>query len=120
MKEQIQSLIKHETQDLIPKNNITPRHYSLKGKQVYRIKQGIDNQILRFKAKQVVKGYLQQAGVDFDQTFEAIVKPMAFHILFAIAAFYNLDIKQMDVKTAFFHGIIDQLFYVEISKGYEQ
>ncbi len=45
---------------------------------------------------------------------------MAFRALFAIAAFYDLDIEQMDVKTAFLHGIIDQLLYVEVSHGYKQ
>ena len=44
---------------------------------------------------------------------------MAFQALFAITAFYDLDIEQMDVKTAFLHGIIDQLVYVEVPKGYE-
>lgn len=68
----------------------------------------------------MIKGYLQQAGVDFDQTFAAVVKPMAFCALFAIAAFYDLDINQMDVKTAFLHGIIDQLLYVEVPRGYKQ
>lgn len=45
---------------------------------------------------------------------------MAFRVFFAIAAFYNLDVEQIDVKTAFFHGIIDQLLYIEIPKRYEQ
>ena len=54
------------------------------------------------------------------QTFAAVVKSMAFRALFAIAAFFDLDIKQMYVKTAFLHGIIDQLLYVEVPKGYEQ
>ncbi len=44
---------------------------------------------------------------------------MAFRVLFAIAAFLDLDINQMDVKTAFFYGLIYQLVYVEISKGTE-
>ena len=45
---------------------------------------------------------------------------MIFRILFAIAVFYDLDIEQMDVKTAFLHGIINQLLYMEIPKRYEQ
>ncbi len=43
---------------------------------------------------------------------------MAFRVLFAIAAFYDLDIDQMDVKTAFLYGDIDQLLYVKLPKGY--
>lgn len=46
-------------------------------------------------------------------------KPMAFRFLFAIAASYNLDVDQMDVKTAFVYGLIDQLIYVDIPKGSE-
>lgn len=44
---------------------------------------------------------------------------MDFRVLFAIAAFLNLDIDQMDVKTAFLYGLIDKLIYVEIPKGTE-
>ncbi len=44
---------------------------------------------------------------------------MAFRALFAIAVFYDLDIEQMDVKTAFLHGIIDQLLYMEVPRGYK-
>lgn len=42
---------------------------------------------------------------------------MAFRVLFAITAFFNLDIDQIDIKTAFLYGFINQLVYVEISKG---
>lgn len=64
----------------------------------------------------MVKGYLQQFEVDFDQTFAAVVKPMAFRVLCTIAAYYDLDIDQMDVKTAFLYGLIYQL---ELPKGTE-
>ncbi len=120
MKQKMDWLIQHKTWDLIPIFDVKPGHCSLKGKWIYRIKRGVDDQITRFKARWVVKGYLQQVGIDFDQTFAAVVKPMVFQALFAIAAFHNLDIEQMDDKTAFLHGIIDQLLYVEISRGYKQ
>lgn len=85
----------------------------------FSFKRDVDGNIARFKARWVVKEYLQQFGIDFDQTFAAVIKPMAFRVLFAIAAFYDLDIDQMDVKTAFLYGLIDQLIYVEIPKGLE-
>lgn len=44
---------------------------------------------------------------------------MAFRILFAIAAYYNLDIDQIKVKITFFYGLIDQVVYVQIQKGSE-
>lgn len=51
MKEEIQSLIKYETQILIPKNKIAAGQHALKGKWVYKIKKGVDNQIIQFKIK---------------------------------------------------------------------
>ena len=44
---------------------------------------------------------------------------MAFRVLFANAAYYDLDINQIDVKIAFLYGLIDQLIYVKIPKGSE-
>lgn len=84
------------------KDEMEPGHRPLGGKWVYKIKRDVDGNIARFKARWVVKGYhLQKFGVDFDQTFAAVGKPMAFRVLIAIAAFFDLYIDQMDVKTAF-------------------
>ena len=94
-------------------------HRPLRGKWVYKVKRDVEGKIARFKARWVVKGYLQQFGIDFDQTYAAVVKPMAFRVLFAIAAYFDLDIDQMDVKTAFLYGLIDQLIYVELPKETE-
>lgn len=44
---------------------------------------------------------------------------MVFRVLFAIAAYYNLDIDQMDIKTVFLYGFIDKLVYVQVPKGSE-
>lgn len=64
-----------------------------------------------------MKGYLQQYGIDFDQTFIAIVKFIAFGVFFAIVAFFDLNIDQIDVKTVFLYGFINQLIYIEILKS---
>ncbi len=86
---------------------------------MYKVKQNVNGKIARFKARWVVKGYLQQSSVNFDQTFAVVVKPMAFRVLFAIAAYYDLDIDQIDIKTAFLYGLIDQLIYIEMPKRTE-
>lgn len=119
MKEELDQLHKNDTWILVPRSKIEPGHRPLGGKWVYKVKRDVDGNIAQFKARWVVKGYLQQFGVDFDQTFAAVVKPMAFQVLFAIAAFFDLDIEQMDVKTAFLYGLIDQLVYVDIPRGSE-
>ena len=75
--------------------------------------------IARFKARWVMRDHLQQFGINFDQMFAAVVKPMAFRVLFAIAPYYDLDIDQMDVKMAFLFGMIDQMVYVQMPKDSE-
>ncbi len=96
-----------------------PGHRLLSGKWVFKIKRDVNGVIARFKVRWVVKDYLQQFGIDFDQTFAIVVKPMAFWVLFSIAVYYDLNINQMDVKTAFFYSLINQLVYMQISKGLE-
>lgn len=118
MREELDQLEKNNTWTLVNKRDIQPGHRTLSGKWVYKVKRDVNGDIARFKARWLVKGYLQQFWVGFNQTFAAVVKPMAFRVLFAIAAFYDLDIDQMDVKTAFLYGDIDQLLYVELPKGY--
>lgn len=112
MNQETDSLIQHKTSDF--------GYCPLKKKLVYMIKQRVNNQITYFKSRWVIRRYLPQAEIDFDQTFMVEVKPITFWGLFAIAVFYDLVIKQMDVKSAFLYGISDQLLYVEVFCDYEQ
>ena len=105
--EEVGSLIKNQTQELINLASLKPPYKPLASKQVFKVKKGKDSKVLHYKARWVVKGYLQQYGVDYDQTFTAVVKPIAFRALFAITAYYNLKIKQIDIKTAFLYGLIN-------------
>ena len=114
------SLLENETWTLVRTEDMEPNHTSLSGKWVYKLKRDVNGNIIRYKSRWVVKGYLQQYGVDFEQTYASVVKPMAFRLLFAIAAHHDLDIEQLDVVTAFLYGVIDQLIYVQMPKGYEK
>lgn len=75
----------------------------LKGRWVFKYKRGPSGDVVRYKARWVVKGYEQQRGIDYDETFASVVKPMSYKALFAIAAALDLEIEQMDVKTASWH-----------------
>lgn len=113
-------LVENHTWDEVPESEIPAGQIALEGKWVFRVKRGADGQITRYKACYVVKGYQQQYGIDYDQTFAAVVKPMAFRALFAIAAYYDLDIEQMDVITTFLNGIIKELIFIHLPEGYEK
>ena len=103
----MESLSKNQTQRLIDLTSLKPPYKPLAGKQVFKVKRGKDSKVLRYKARWVVKGYLQQYSIDYNQTFATVVKPIAFRALFAITAYYNLKIKQIDVKTAFLYRPIN-------------
>ncbi len=64
-----------------------------------------------------MRGFEQQYGIDYDETFASVVKPMSYKALFAIAAALDLEIHQMDVKTAFLYGDIDEEIFVEQPEG---
>lgn len=85
----------------------------LSGKWVFKLKRGPHGEVIRHKSRWVVRGFTQEEGVDYDETFASVVKPMSYKALFAIAAALDLEIEQMDVKTAFLYGNIDHEIYVE-------
>ena len=116
MQEEYNSLVDNQTWDLVPQPS--GRHV-LGGKWVYKLKRGAAGEILRYKARWVVRGFEQQEGVDFDETFASVVKPMSYKAIFAIAAAEDLEVEQMDVKTAFLYGDIDQELYVQQPTGRE-
>ena len=105
--EEIKSLIENQTWELINLTSLKPPYKPFNNKQVFKIKKGKNGEVLRYKAKWVIKGYLQQYGVDYNQTFTVVVKPIAFKALFTITAYHDFEIKQIDIKTAFLYRPID-------------
>ena len=68
---------------------------------VFKRKTYVDGNITVYKPRLVAKGFQQVQGVDYDETFSPIAMLKLVRIMLAIAAFYNYEIWQMDVKTAF-------------------
>jgi transposase InsO family protein len=89
----------------------------LKGRWVFKYKRGPSGDVIRYKARWVVKGYEQQQGIDYHETFASVVKPMSYKALFAITAAVDLEIEQMDVKTAFLYGAVQEDIFVEQPHG---
>ena len=75
--------------------------------------------IVRNKARLVVKGYNQQEGIDYDETFAPVARLEAIRILIAFAAHMNFKLFQMDVKTTFLNGYLKEEVFVEQPLGFE-
>jgi hypothetical protein len=70
-------------------------------KWVYKRKRGEDGKVETFKARLVTKGFTQKEGIDYEETFSPIAMLKSIQLLLAIAAHFDYEIWQMDVKTAF-------------------
>jgi hypothetical protein len=92
--------------------------HKITGRWVFKIKYGLDGSILKYKARWVVHGYKQVAGIDFTSTWAGVVKPASFRALFALAGARSLYIYQMDVVTAFLYGLLDEAIYVSQPDGF--
>nr|GEW16303.1 retrovirus-related Pol polyprotein from transposon TNT 1-94 [Tanacetum cinerariifolium] len=84
----------------------------LKLKWLWKNKKDEDQTVIRNKARLVVKGYAQEEGIDFEESFAPVVRLEAFWIFIAYAAHKSFPIYQMDVKTAFLNGPLKEEVYV--------
>ncbi|KAH9780171.1 hypothetical protein KPL71_007985 [Citrus sinensis] len=75
--------------------------------------------LVRNKDRLVAQGYTQIEGVDFDETFAPVARIESIRLLFAVACLIGLKLFQMDVKSAFLNGILNEEAYVEQLKGFE-
>ena len=89
-------------------------------KWVYKKKRGPDGNVETFKARLVVKGYTQKEGIDYDETFPPVAMLKTIRILLSIAAALDYEIWQMDVKTAFLNGNLDERIYMQQPEGFVQ
>ena len=79
----------------------------------------MDGNVQTFKARLVAKGFRQQEGVDFDEIFLPIVKMTTLRCVLAPAAHMDMDLDQMDVKTAFLNGKLDEEIYMQQPIGFK-
>ncbi|GKE69588.1 retrotransposon protein, putative, ty1-copia subclass, partial [Tanacetum coccineum] len=78
----------------------------------------MDGIVHTYKARLVAKGYTQLYGVDYEETFSHVADIKAIRILIAIAAFFDYEICQMDVKTTLLNGYLDEDIYMVQPKGF--
>ena len=85
-------------------------------KWVLKKKVSCDGEV-RYRARLVAKGFVQQPGVDYDETFAPVIRFSSLRLLFALAVKLKLDINHLDVKTAFLNGDLKECLYMQVPEG---
>ncbi|CAL1406718.1 unnamed protein product [Linum trigynum] len=117
MQDEMDSLYENKTFELV---KLPKGKRALKNKWVFKIKHDEHNRQPRFKARLVVKGFSQRKGIDFDEIFSPVVKMTSIRTVLGLAARLNLEVEQMDVKTAFLHGDLEEEIYMEQPEGFKK
>ena len=115
MNEEIEKIEKNITWTLVPR----PKDKNVIGtKWVFRNTLNEEGQVLRNKARLVCKGYSQEEGVDYGETFSPVVRLEGVRTLLAYATHKGFKVYQMDVKSTFLNGILDEEVYIEKPEGF--
>ncbi|RVX02815.1 Retrovirus-related Pol polyprotein from transposon TNT 1-94 [Vitis vinifera] len=116
MKEELRMIEKNDTWELVDR----PQHRKVIGvKWVYRTKLNADGSVNKYKARLVVKGYSQVFGVDFSETFAPVARLDTIRMLLALTAQKGWKTYQLDVKSAFLNGYLQEEIYVEQPEGFQ-
>lgn len=117
MKDEYESLVKNNTWTVV-KRPVARK--VLTGRWVLKRKLAADGSIAKHKARFVVRGFEQVYGIDFDETYASVVKPPTYKLFFALQAHFGWKCHQMDVKTAFLHGDVDEEIFVKPPDGFPE
>ncbi|KAH9765249.1 hypothetical protein KPL70_001801 [Citrus sinensis] len=113
--DEIDSIISNQTWVLV---DLPPGSKPISSKWVFRRKYNSDGSLQTFKARLVAKGFKQRNDIDYFDTYAPVARLTSIRVLFAIASLNNLYVHQMDVKTAFLNGDLDEEIYMEQPEGF--
>ena len=117
MDEEIGAIKKNDTQEL---TDLPQGHKAIGVKWVYKTKTNQDGEVEKYKARLVAKGYKKRYGIDYDEVFAPVARVDTIRLLTTIAAQNEWKIFQMDVKSTFLNGYLEEEIYIEQPLGYVQ
>jgi hypothetical protein len=115
MAEEITALERTDTWDLVP---CPPRVHPITCKWVYKVKTHSDGSLERYKARLVARGFQQEHGQDYDETFAPVAQMTTIHTLLVVAFVRGWYISQLDVKNVFLNGELREDVYMRPPPGY--
>ena len=115
IKSEIESILQNHTWELV---DLPPGSKPLGYRWIFKKKMKADGSIDKYKARLVIKGYRQKEGLDYFDTYSPVTRITSIRLVLSIAAIRNLQVHQMDVKTAFLNGELEEEIYMEQPDGF--
>src|ERR1043165_8818671 len=116
MEEELNQFSKNDVWDLVPK----PKGFNIIGtKWVFRNKLNEQGEVVRNKARLVAQGYSQQEGIDYTETFAPVARLESIRILISYVVNHNITLYQMDLKSEFLNGYINEEVCVHQPPSFE-
>ena len=113
--DEMDSVLSNNTWVLV---DLSPGSNTIGCKWVFTRKYRTDGTIQTFKVRLVAKGFKQREGIDYFDTYALVVRITSIRVLIVLASIYKLVIHQMDVKTAFLNGDLDEEVYMDQSEAF--
>jgi transposase InsO family protein len=115
IKDEYDSLMLNKTWSI---SDLPPGRTAIKSRWVFKIKPGVRGSNPRYKARLVAKGFSQRYGIDYEETFSPVVKYDTLRIILSFVAALDLEMSQLDIKTAFLYGELDEEIYLQQPEGF--
>jgi hypothetical protein len=116
MTKEYQSIIKNDVWKIVPRSKSKDVVYS---NWIFKIKHVVDGSIEKYKARFFAHGFSQKEGIEYEETFTPVTKYTSIKTIIALAAKMKWKFHQMDVKTTFLNGVIEEEVYIEKPQGFE-
>ena len=113
--DEMDSILQNNTWEL---TDLPPGCKPLGCRWIFKRKMKVDGSIDKFKARLVIQGFRQKEGIDYFDTYAPVARISTIRLLVAMASIHKLLIHQMDVKTAFLNGDLDEEIYMKQPEGY--
>ncbi|XP_074363351.1 uncharacterized protein LOC141703860 [Apium graveolens] len=115
MKTEIQALESNQTWELV---TLPSNQHVIDCKWLFKVKYNPDGSVERYNTRLVAKGFTQEFGVDYFDTFAPVAKMVTVRVFLAVAAKKAWNVTQMDVTNAFLHGDLNETVYMKLPPGY--